>query len=139
MNEQEIAKLKADIITQLNEKYFLIPRNAWWAFLGGALAFAIAVGVVSYKSALKVISDPVVVAAKQTILDAKITSEKALSDINANLAKSGTAEARLSKLETTSISSGSLINLKAYQRPGSMQAPSQTAIDMRREQWTITK
>lgn len=37
---------------ELEAEYVLLKKKTWWSFLGGALAFLIAVGVVSYQSAL---------------------------------------------------------------------------------------
>lgn len=86
MNEEERLKLKSEtkkeIKDEFAEKYFLIPRNAWWAFLGGVLAFAIAVGAVSYKSALAAISEPAVSAARKNIFEAEKTTTSAAGTIN---------------------------------------------------------
>jgi hypothetical protein len=87
MDEEQRLKLKeeakADIRSEFTEKYFLIPRNAWWAFLGGALAFAIAVGAISYKSAVAAISEPAVKAAQQKIFDAEKTATSAAGTVTA--------------------------------------------------------
>jgi hypothetical protein len=76
MNEEERRELKAEIKQEVAARYFLIPRNAWWAFLGGALAFAVAVGAISYKSALAAISAPAVAAAQQKIFDAEKAAKR---------------------------------------------------------------
>jgi hypothetical protein len=79
MTEEERTEIKTEVETDLRNKYFLIPRDSWWKFLGGALAFLIAVGGISYKSALTAISAPAIAVAKQKILDA----EKKAEQINA--------------------------------------------------------
>jgi hypothetical protein len=76
---EEGTQIKTEVETDLRDKYFLIARDSWWKFLGGALAFLIAVGGISYKSALTAISAPAIAAAKQKILDA----EKKADEINA--------------------------------------------------------
>src|SRR6266404_2340714 len=99
MTPDEITTLKDGIVKSVAEKYFLIPRNAWWAFLGGALAFAVAVGVVSYQSALRAVSDPVVEAAKQSIKTDSRKAAEAVIIINKNLEASRNIEDRIKVLE----------------------------------------
>ena len=108
MNDSELEQIKAAlipkieeaIVKRLEEKYFMIPKNAWLSFLGGILAFGIAVGVVSYKSALVALTEPAVQSAKEAVFRARDESSNALKEIRNNLEKSGVTETRLGRFET---------------------------------------
>lgn len=98
------AKLKSQITEDLEkhlpQKYLLITRSSWWAFLGGMAAFCVAVGFVSYQSALKAVSDPAVQAAIETIKKNESESAKSLAAINGNWEASKSSEQRLQALES---------------------------------------
>jgi len=111
MTTEQLRTLTGEIIASvkhdLSEKYFLIPRNAWWAFLGGALAFAVGVGFVSYQSALKAVADPNVHKAIQTIYASEKIANASVAKINEQLNKSSSIDSRLSQLETEGLRTGS--------------------------------
>jgi hypothetical protein len=45
--------MKSEDYKDLEEKYFLIKRNAFWAFCGGAVMFLAVAAIVSYKGAIE--------------------------------------------------------------------------------------
>lgn len=85
LSQAESKKLRDEFFTELEKKYFMIPRNAWWAAVGGALAMLAAVGLVSYKSALVGATNPVVAAAvetaKQSIMKSEVTAKAGVDAI----------------------------------------------------------
>ena len=85
ISQADSTKLKDEFFTELEKKYFMIPRNAWWAAVGGAIAMLAAVGLVSYKSALVGATNPVVAAAvetaKQSILKSEATAKAGVEAI----------------------------------------------------------
>ena len=74
----EIEKVKES----LEKEYFLLKRGTWWAFLGGMFAFLMAVGVVSYQSALKAASDKAAQDAVERIKELKSEAEFSYQEIS---------------------------------------------------------
>lgn len=75
MTQAESQKLKTEIHEEFNKSYFMVPRNALWAAVGGAVVMLGAVGVVSYKSALEGATRPVVAKAVDSSLQSILKSE----------------------------------------------------------------
>ena len=72
----------------LERDYLIIKKGKWWSFLGGAVAFVVIAGFVSYQAGLSALKDPAVANATdkiETLLaEAKADREK----IRQNLANS---------------------------------------------------
>ncbi len=75
ITQAESIKLKIEIHEEFKKLYFMVPRNALWAAVGGAIVMLGAVGVVSYKSALEGATKPVVAKAVETALQSILKSE----------------------------------------------------------------
>lgn len=75
ITQAESIKLKTEIHEEFKKLYFMVPRNALWAAVGGAIVMLGAVGVVSYKSALEGATKPVVAKAVETALQSILKSE----------------------------------------------------------------
>lgn len=90
ITQAESTKLKAEIHEEFNKSYFMVPRNALWAAVGGAIVMLGAVGVVSYKSALEGATKPVVAKAVETALasirQSEVTAKAGVDAILKNVA-----------------------------------------------------
>jgi hypothetical protein len=155
MTNQYNVPLESQVIESielnLSKKYFLIPRSAWWAFLGGALAFAVGVGVVSYQSALKGVADPSVRRALDSIFANEKAATAAVAKINQELKESSLIDSRLSKLEAEALRIGAKVrltqlNTRVIGKPPTMVltggSPTTTAPEnpsLPEQNWTITR
>ena len=83
---------------QLESEYLLVRKGRWWSFLGGAVAFLVAAGVISYQASLKAIETPGIQTTiqqinnmKQSAEGAKNEAERIVSDLKklANFSRSG--------------------------------------------------
>jgi hypothetical protein len=77
--------LKKELKDELEREYFLIRKSKWWAFLGGAVAFLVAVGVVSRQSALTAVGSEAGKQALARIDQLKIDAEGKVASIKSNV------------------------------------------------------
>ena len=73
----EIDELKSE----LENDYVMIKRKKWWSFLGGAFAFLIVAGLISYKSSLQALEGKAAKIATKAIQDLKTEAEKNTKNI----------------------------------------------------------
>jgi len=77
----EIDELKSE----LENDYVMIKRKKWWSFLGGAFAFLIVAGLISYKSSLQALEGKAAKIATKAIQDLKAEAEKDTKNIKGKL------------------------------------------------------
>lgn len=56
MTNEEQEKLIEQIKKEIREEYFLVKKNNWFSFLGGAVAFIFLVGISGYKGSIRAIN-----------------------------------------------------------------------------------
>jgi len=103
----EIDELKSE----LEKDYVMVKRKKWWSFLGGAFAFLIVAGLISYKSSLQALEGKAAKTATKAIQALKTQAEndtkiiKKRLDVSKNLfVKLETIEEKLATLKEKRIS-----------------------------------
>ncbi|MEM8936669.1 MAG: hypothetical protein AAGC77_09710, partial [Pseudomonadota bacterium] len=69
------------IVEKLKDEYFLIKQGRVWAFLGGAIAFVVAAGLISYQSGLAAVRGSAAQNATTRILGLQKTAEETVAEI----------------------------------------------------------
>ena len=64
---QNLSEEQLQLINYLREHYFIFPRDYWKTVIGGAFAFLLAVGVISFGSAKSVLESSVAKTATEDI------------------------------------------------------------------------
>lgn len=93
-------KLEADVVQKLEERYYLIPRNKLWAFVGGAVAFLVAIGVIGYQSVWTAVRSTGVAAVGNEIRSLRNEADGHVAALRAAAARWPDVPKRIEQLET---------------------------------------
>ena len=80
----------------LEKDYLIIQKGKWWSFLGGAFAFIVIAGLVSYQASIKALEGQAATTATKAVEDLLEKAKTDYADIRKNLTNS---EARLLEMD----------------------------------------